>query len=108
MKRSAAKFVPQLLNDDHKQNGVSVYKDLQDQAKNNRNFPSKSIAGDESWVYGLWPRFEGTVQAQTESQGVTDSIMKWRLQRRFQWQKRSQTQRRNYEGDYFGGDNTDL
>jgi hypothetical protein len=53
MKRSAAKFVPQLLNDDHKQNGVSVYKDLQDQAKNNRNFPSKSIAGDESWVYGL-------------------------------------------------------
>jgi hypothetical protein len=56
----------------------------------------------------LWPRFEGTVQAQTESQGVTDSIMKWRLQRRFQWQKRSQTQRRNYEGDYFGGDNTDL
>jgi len=43
----------QLLNEDQKQNGFSVCKDLQDQAENNKNFPCLNAKGDGSWVYGL-------------------------------------------------------
>jgi hypothetical protein len=42
-----------LLNENQKQNGFSVCKDLQVQAENNKNISSKVITGDGSWLYGL-------------------------------------------------------
>jgi hypothetical protein len=52
MIQTAAKFVPCLLNDDQQQKQLSVCKNLQDQTRKDRNFLSKVITGDESWVYG--------------------------------------------------------
>jgi len=41
-----------LLQGDQKQNQLALCKDLQEQAKKERDFSSKFRAGDESWVYG--------------------------------------------------------
>jgi hypothetical protein len=41
-----------MLNDDQKQNSLSVYKDLQDEDKKDRNLLSKVTRADESWIYG--------------------------------------------------------
>jgi hypothetical protein len=42
-----------VLNEDHKQNGFFVCKNLQDQTENNKNYPCRVVKGDGSWVYGL-------------------------------------------------------
>lgn len=52
MRRTAAKFLPRLLNDNKKQNLFSVYKDLQDEASKDINILSKVITADYTWVYG--------------------------------------------------------
>jgi len=54
MRRISARFVPRLLSDDQKAHRVSVCRGL----INNRddpNFISNIITGDETWVYGYNP-----------------------------------------------------
>ena len=48
----AAKFVPRLLTDDHKQNRVDVSQELLDRANGEDNFLKNIITVDETWVYG--------------------------------------------------------
>jgi hypothetical protein len=55
MRRIAAKFVPRLLSNDQKEHRVAVCMELKDQARDDPNFISKVITGDESWVYGYDP-----------------------------------------------------
>lgn len=43
MRQTAAEFVPHFLDYVQKQNRLSVRKDLQEQAKQDRNFPSRVI-----------------------------------------------------------------
>ena len=52
MRRFCARFVPRLLSDDLKAHRVSVCKELKQQARDNPNFISNIITGDETWVYG--------------------------------------------------------
>jgi hypothetical protein len=52
MRRTGAKCLPRLLNDNKKQNRFYVYKDLQDQASKDNNILSKVITADYTWVYG--------------------------------------------------------
>jgi len=44
-----------LSKDDQKQNQRALCKDLQEQAKNEREFHSKFRLGDERWVYSYDP-----------------------------------------------------
>ena len=46
------KICAYVLKDDQKPNQLALCKDLQEQAKKERDFHSKFRAGDESWVYG--------------------------------------------------------
>ena len=55
MQRFAAKFVPRILTDDQKQQGVSVCTELRQLAPDDETFLSRVITGDESWVYGYDP-----------------------------------------------------
>jgi histone-lysine N-methyltransferase SETMAR len=55
MRRIAAKFVPRLLSNDQKEHRVAVCRELKDQARDDSDFISKVITGDESWVYGYDP-----------------------------------------------------
>ena len=50
--------MPPLLKDDHKQNHLSVWKDLQDQLNNDRNFLCKTITGDKTWICGSDPEIK--------------------------------------------------
>ena len=52
MHRVAAKFVPHLMTSDQQAHRVQVSQDLLDHSENDKEFLSKIIAGDESWVYG--------------------------------------------------------
>jgi hypothetical protein len=56
MRRIAAKFVLTLLSNDQKEHRVAVCRKLKDQARDDPNFISKVITGDESWVYGYDPK----------------------------------------------------
>jgi hypothetical protein len=55
MRRIAVKFVPRLLSNDQKEHRIAVCGELRDQARDDPNFISKVITGDESWVYGYDP-----------------------------------------------------
>jgi histone-lysine N-methyltransferase SETMAR len=55
MRRISAKFVPRLLSDDQKTHRVSVCRKLKQQARDDPNFSSNIITGDETWVYGYEP-----------------------------------------------------
>jgi len=46
------KICAHLLKDDQKPNQLALCKDLQQQAKKERDFHSKFRGGDESWVCG--------------------------------------------------------
>ena len=46
------KFVPYLLNDNQRQNRLSVCNDPQNLSEKNRNFLYQVVTVDESWVYG--------------------------------------------------------
>ena len=52
MHRVAAKFVPRLMTSDQQAHRVQVCLDLLDHSENDKEFLSKIITGDESWVYG--------------------------------------------------------
>ena len=52
MHRVAAKFVPRLMTSDQQAHRFQVCQDLLDHSKNDKEFLSKIITDDESWVYG--------------------------------------------------------
>ena len=52
MHRVAAKFVPRLMTSNQKAHRVLVCQDLLDHSENDKEFLSKIITSDESWVYG--------------------------------------------------------
>jgi hypothetical protein len=55
MRRISTRFVSRLLSDDQKAHRVSVCGELMQQAKDNPNFMSNIITGEETWVYGHDP-----------------------------------------------------
>jgi histone-lysine N-methyltransferase SETMAR len=55
MRRISARFVPRLLSDDQKTLRISVCRELKQQARDDPNFISSIITGDETWVYGYDP-----------------------------------------------------
>jgi hypothetical protein len=55
MRRISARFVPRLLNDDQKALRVSVCRELKQQARDDPNFISSIMTGDETWVYDYDP-----------------------------------------------------
>ena len=55
MWRVSARFVPRLLSDDQKALRVSACRELKQQARDDLNFISNIITGDETWVVWLWP-----------------------------------------------------
>jgi hypothetical protein len=55
MRRISARFVSRLLSDDQKAHYVSVCGEQKQQARNNPNFMSNIITGEETWVYGYDP-----------------------------------------------------
>jgi hypothetical protein len=55
MRRIAAKFVPQLLTNDQKQQRLNVCLELQEKTNKDPTFISRIITGDESLIYGYDP-----------------------------------------------------
>jgi len=55
MRRIAAKFVPRLLNNDQRDHWVQLCTKLQKAVRNDPNFLSRVITGDESWLYNYDP-----------------------------------------------------
>jgi hypothetical protein len=51
MRRISAKLVPRLLTEEEKQRRVLVCQELLDEVRNDQNFLSRVITGDETWVY---------------------------------------------------------
>jgi hypothetical protein len=51
MRRISARFVLRLLSDDQEALCVSVCRELKQQARDDPNFISSIITGDETWVY---------------------------------------------------------
>jgi len=56
MKRVSAKFVPQLLTEDQKNNCLNVCYDLREQAGNDPQILSNVVTGDETWCYVYDPK----------------------------------------------------
>ena len=54
-RRISARFLPRLLSDDQKAHRVFVCRELKQQARDDPNFISSIITGDETWVYGYDP-----------------------------------------------------
>jgi transposase len=52
MTRVAAKFVPRLLSDDQKSRRLEVCEELKQRVEMGPHFMSRTITGDETWVYG--------------------------------------------------------
>jgi len=55
MRHISARIVPRLLSDDQKALRVSICWELKQQARDDPNFISNIITGDETWVYGYDP-----------------------------------------------------
>ena len=55
MRRVSAKFVPQLLTVEQKEDRVPVCTDLRERAQNDPNFLSSVTTGDKFWVFGYDP-----------------------------------------------------
>lgn len=55
MTRVAAKFMPRILTDHQKEQRLETCRALKDQLRDDPNFFSKVITGDESWCYGYDP-----------------------------------------------------
>jgi hypothetical protein len=49
------KFMPRLLSNDQKARRLSVCRELKQQTRDDPNFISNVITGDEPWVYGYEP-----------------------------------------------------
>jgi hypothetical protein len=80
-----------------------VCKDLQDQAKIDRNFLSKVFVFPKMKIH-LKQRLKDTVEIQAESQGMPDSITKWEFQRCLQQWERHWARCINSKWDYSEGD----
>ena len=52
MHRIIAKFMPESLTDDQKENHVEISQELTANANGIENFLKNVITGDETWVYG--------------------------------------------------------
>jgi len=50
-RRISARYVPRLLSDNQKALHVSICRELKQQARDDPNFISNIITGDETWVY---------------------------------------------------------
>ena len=55
MKWVAATFVPRLLTEEQTSSRVCVCCDVQEQLKNDLQFLTKVVRGDESWCYSYDP-----------------------------------------------------
>jgi hypothetical protein len=55
MRRISARFLLRLLSDDQKALRVSLCSELKQEARDDPNFISNIITGDEKWVYGYDP-----------------------------------------------------
>ena len=55
MRCISVRFVPRLLSNDQKALHVSVCREFRQQARDDPNFISNIITGDETWVYGYDP-----------------------------------------------------
>ena len=55
MRHISARFVPRLLSNNQKALRISVCRELKQQARDDPNFISNIITGDETWVYGYDP-----------------------------------------------------
>jgi hypothetical protein len=55
MRQASAKFVPRLLTEKQKDNCMNVCHDLQEELRNDPNFLTKIVTGDESWCYAYDP-----------------------------------------------------
>jgi len=55
MRCISTRFVPRLLSVDQKALRISVCRELKQQARDDPNFISNIITGDETWVYGYDP-----------------------------------------------------
>jgi hypothetical protein len=53
--RISDKFVPRLLSDDQKIHCISVCREIKQQVRDDPNFISSIITGDETWVFGYDP-----------------------------------------------------
>jgi outer membrane lipoprotein-sorting protein len=56
VRQIAAKFVPRLLTDDQKQHRLEVSMKRKEQVRNDPDFLSKVVIGDESWIYVYDPK----------------------------------------------------
>ena len=52
MKRVTAKFVPKLLNFEHKQRRMEVAQESLNEANDDAELLKSIIVGDKTWVYG--------------------------------------------------------
>jgi hypothetical protein len=55
MRRTVAKSVPRLLQNEQKQYRLQVCRELQQKLREDPHFFSKVVTGDKSWVYGYEP-----------------------------------------------------
>ena len=58
MRHISARFVPRLLSNNQKALRISVCRELKQQARDDPNFISNIITGDETWVYGDDPEIK--------------------------------------------------
>jgi hypothetical protein len=55
MRLVSAKFVCRLLTEEQKDSCVNVCRDLKEKLRNDPNFLTKIVTGDESWCYAYDP-----------------------------------------------------
>jgi len=67
MKRVSAKFVPQLLTEDQKNNCLNVCYDLREQAGNDPQILSNVVTGDETWCYVYDPEKKTSMEPMENS-----------------------------------------
>ena len=76
MGRISAIFVSRLLSDDLKAHRVAVCSELKQQAKDDPNFISNTITGDDTWIYGYDP---GTKQQSSQRKSSNSPRPKKRI-----------------------------
>jgi hypothetical protein len=55
MRHISGRFVPRLLSNDQKAHHICVCRELKQQARDDPNFISNIITGDETWMFGCDP-----------------------------------------------------
>ena len=108
MKRTAAKFVPRVPNNDKKQNRLSEFKACEITPKRTKIsfLRSKTEVKDGFIVMAQIRRYRGNIHA--ESQAIMDRIMKREFQSLFQQWERRWSRCINSKGEYFERESTTL